>query len=214
MANSLHVRTLLGCFALSLGAAGIAQDDRTPPEAIVLESESMTMDLTNSLFVARRPRITQGNLSIEAEEATATSIDFTEQSEWRFTGVKITVGTAVMEAGSAVFTFDNERLSRGELSGTPVTFSDFDDVRQMPIVGRAQKMSYDYVARKLRMIGEAWVQRGRTEMFGCDLNYDFAAAERDAGLVVTMDSDDCADKFRVRVVPNPDEEPAATDAPR
>jgi lipopolysaccharide transport protein LptA len=127
--------------------------------------------------------------------------------------VKLTVGTAVIEAGSGVFTFVEERLSRGELTGTPVTFSDFDRVRQTPIQGRAQQMSYDYVARKLRMTGNAWVQRGRTEMFGCDLNYDFAAAERDAGLVVTMDSDECADKFRV-LVRDPDERPDATDGPR
>jgi len=215
MANSFHVKVLLGCFALALGAAGVAQDDSSRREALVLESESMTMDRTSNLFVARRARITQGNLSIEAEEATATSIDFSERSEWRFTGnVRITVNTAVLEAASAVFTFDDERLSRGDLVGTPVAFSDFDAVRQTPIQGRAQQMSYDYVARTLRMTGDARVQRGQTEIVGCDLVYDFAAAERDAGLVVTSGSEDCADRFRMRVVRDPDDEPAATDGPR
>ena len=213
MPHSLLSSLRTSWLALAISFAAGAQNDES--EELVLTSGPITFNGQTNLFEAQAVRITQGNLVIEADDVHATAIDFNEQSEWRFTGnVRITVGTAVIEAGSAVFTFDNERLSRGELSGTPVTFSDFDDVRQMPIVGRAQKMSYDYVARKLRMIGEAWVQRGRTEMFGCDLNYDFAAAERDAGLVVTMDSDDCADKFRVRVVPDPDEEPAATDTPR
>jgi lipopolysaccharide transport protein LptA len=212
MAHSL-VTSLRACaLALAISFAAGAQNDE--PEELVFESGPVTFNRQTNLFEAQAVRITQGNLSIEADHSLATAIDFTEQSEWRFTRVKITVGTAVMEAGSAVFTFDNERLSRGELSGTPVSFSDFDEVRQMPILGRAQQMSYDYVARKLRMIGEAWVQRGRTEMFGCDLNYDFAAAERDAGLVVTMDSDECADKFRVRVLPDPEDQPDATDTPR
>jgi lipopolysaccharide transport protein LptA len=206
---------LLGCFALAFSAVGIAQDDGSQREALVLESESMTVDRTNNLFVARRPRITQGNLNIEAEEATATSIDFNERSEWRFMGnVRITVGTAVLEAASAVFVFEDEQLSRGDLSGTPMRFSDIDQVRQTPIEGRAQQMSYDHVARKLRLVGDASVQRGRTEIVSCDLIYDFAAAERDAGLVVTSGSDDCPGVFRMRVVPDPDDQPDATDAPR
>lgn len=214
MANSLHARVLLGCLALAFGTAGVAQDDGSR-EALVFESESMTADQTTNLFVARRPRITRGNLSIEADEATATSIDFSERSEWRFTGnVRIAVGTAVLEAASAVFTFDDAQLSRGDLLGTPVRFTDFDQVRQTPIQGRAQQISYDNVARKLRMAGDASVQRGRTQVLGCDLIYDFAAAERDAGLVVTSGSVDCEDKFRVLQLPDPDDQPDATDAPR
>jgi lipopolysaccharide transport protein LptA len=213
MANSSPAKALLGCLALLLGDAAVAQDASSERDALVLESESVTVDRTTNLFLAVRPRITQGNLSIEAQESTATSIDFSERSEWRFTGnVRITVGTAVLDAASAVFTFDDERLSRGELTGTPVTFSDFDPVRQAPIQGRAQQMSYDYEARKLRMTGDAWVRRGQTEMMGCDLDYDFAAAERDAGFVVTTASDDC--RFSLRVVPDREDQPAATDAPQ
>jgi lipopolysaccharide transport protein LptA len=211
MAHSLLGSLRAGGLALAIGFAAGAQDSE--PEELVFTSGPLTFNRQTNLFEAQTVRITQGNLSIEADHVLATAIDFTEQSEWRFTSVKLTVGTAVIEAGSGVFTFVEERLSRGELTGTPVTFSDFDRVRQTPIQGRAQQMSYDYVARKLRMTGNAWVQRGRTEMFGCDLNYDFAAAERDAGLVVTMDSDECADKFRV-LVRDPDERPDATDGPR
>jgi len=214
MANSFHVRVLLGCFALALGAAGVAQNDSSR-EALVLDFESVTVDRSTNLFRAVRPQITQGNLSIEADEAVGTSIDFSERSEWRFTGnVRIAVDTAVIEAASAVFTFDDARLSRGELVGMPVRFSDFDEVRQTPIQGRAQRMSYDYVARTLRMTEDAWVQRGQIEVLGCDLIYDFTAAERDAGLVVTSGSADCADRFRVLRRPDPEDRPTATDAPR
>ena len=214
MAYSFHVKTLLGCLALVASAVGVAQDDGDG-EALVLDAETISADREANLFRARRPKITQGNLSIEADEATGTSIDFSERSEWRFTSnVRITAGTAVLEADSAVFTFEDERLSRGELSGTPVTFSDFDQVRQTEIQGRAQTMSYDYIARKLRMTGDAWVQRGQTQVLGCDLDYDFAAAERDTGLVVTSASDECADRFRVLIERDRDEQPAPNDAPQ
>lgn len=215
MANSLNARFLLTCFALPLCAASVAQEAGNPGEPLVFEFESLTADRSSNTFQWRRPKIIQGNLTIEADEATGTSSDFSERSEWRFNGnVRVTADTAVLEAAAAAFTFDDERLSRGELSGTPVTFSDFDAVRQTPIQGRAQQISYDYLARTLRMTGDAWVQRGRIEVVGCDLIYDFAAAERDAGLVVTSGSADCADVFRMLVLPDPEDQPAATDAPR
>lgn len=215
MANSLRVRFLLGCLVVAFEVAGVAQDESGPREALVFDFESLTANRETNLLVARRPKITQGNLSIEADEATGTSIDFSERSEWRFMGgVRITADTAVLEAAEAVFTFDDERLSRGELSGTPVTFADFDKVRNTKIEGRAQRIVYDYVASKLRMTGDAWVRRGQTRVLGCDLNYDFAAAERDTGLVVTSASDDCEDRFRVLIERDRDEQPAPTDAPR
>jgi lipopolysaccharide transport protein LptA len=215
MASSLNIKALLGCLALTLGSTAVAQDADNRRETLVLESGPVTVDPATNLFHASHPKITQGNLSIEADEATGTSIDFSERSEWRFTGsVRIAVDTAVLEATSAVFTFEDGRLSYGELTGTPVRFSDFDKVRQTAIEGQAQQISYDAVVRKLRMTGDAWVQRGQTRVLGCDLNYDFAAAERDAGLVVTSASDECADRFRVLIERDRDEQPAPTDAPR
>lgn len=215
MANSSSVRLLLGYLAVAVGVAGVAQDEGSLREALVFEFESVTADRKTNLFQAQRPKITQGNLSIQADEATATSVDFTESSEWRFTGnVRITSGTAALEAAAAVFTFENERLSRGELSGTPATFSDVDKVRETTIQGRAQQMSYDYVARTLRMSGDAWVQRGRAQVLGCDLIYDFAAVERDAGLWVASGRDDCEDRFRMLFERDRDDQPDAPDAPR
>ena len=80
---------------------------------------------------AQTPRITQGDLTIAADDALATGFEFDEASEWRFTGnVRIEVATAVMEADSAVFTFADGQLSRGELEGTPASFSDTDEATQ------------------------------------------------------------------------------------
>jgi lipopolysaccharide transport protein LptA len=205
MAHSL-LSNLRACgLALAISFAAGAQNDE--PEELVLTSGPITFNGQTNLFEAHAARITQGNLSIEADEVLATAIDFNEQSEWRFKGnVRITIDTAVIEAASAVFTFEQKRLSRGELEGEPVTFTDTDPTRQINISGYAQKMSYDYVARTLRMVENARMQKDNVEMRGCDLIYDFAA-ER-----VTSGSADCADLFRVRVLPK--DQPPSPDSPQ
>jgi len=204
MPHSLLSSLRTSWLALAISFAAGAQNDES--EELVLTSGPITFNGQTNLFEAQAVRITQGNLVIEADDVLATAIDFNEQSEWRFTGnVRITVGTAVIEAGSAVFTFDEERLSRGELEGAPVVFSDVDE-KQRSVTGNAQKMSYDYVARTLRLTDGAWVRLDKREIRGCDLIYDFAA-ER-----VTSGSVDCADLFRVRVLP--DDEPSPPDPPQ
>jgi len=208
MAHSVANFSALALAALTLSVAATAQDGRGTQE-LLLDSESLSFDRQTNLIELKAPRITQGNLRIEADEALATGTDFDERSEWRFKGnVRITVDTAVLEADSAVFTFESQQLSRGELEGSPASFTDFDKTRQASITGRARKMSYDYIGRTLRMTDNAWVQRDKLEMQGCDLIYDFGA-ER-----VTSGSADCVDLFRVRVLPDQDEQDAPTDPPR
>lgn len=207
MARSLVSSLLFGGLTLVFALAAGAQRNSGRAEELVFESESMSFDLQNNLIQARRPRIRQGDLHIVADEAVATGIEVDKASEWRLTGrVRIEVGTAVLEASSAVFTAADEQLSRGELVGEPVSFSDVDTAQQTRITGRAQRMSYDYIARTLRMY-DASVQKGNTEIQGCDLIYDFKA-ER-----VTSGSADCTDRFRMRRLPG-SEARAAPDAPQ
>ena len=112
------------------------------------------------------------------------------------------------EADSAVFAFEQEKLSRGELEGAPATFADAGSARAKPIQGGANKLSYDYVARTLRMSGDAWIHKDQYEIKGCDLIYDFAD-ER-----VTSGSADCAELFRIRVLSNQNAQaPAAAPPP-
>jgi lipopolysaccharide transport protein LptA len=202
----------LCCCALALAAESpaAAQDDRAKGEELVFQSESLTFDRQSNLMQARSPRITQGDLRIMADEAVATGIEFDKPSEWRFTGnVRLEVGTTVIEADKSVFTFDNEQLSRGELEGTPVSFTDVDTATQRSVTGRAEKMSYDYIGRTMRMTGSpARVQKNNIEMQGCDLIYDLA----DGGM--TSGSTDCADLFRLRVLPNTEERAATPDRPQ
>lgn len=194
--------------ALAL-AATLAAGAQEGNEELEFTSGELVLDRQTNMMRAHAPRITQGNVTIAADDALATAFEFDEAGELRLTGnVRMEIDSAVMEADSAVFTFARGQLSRGELEGAPVSFSDTDETSESSVTGRAGKMSYDYVARTLRMMGEASVQLDRREVLGCDLIYDFGA-ER-----VTSGSADCQGGFRVRVRRDAEEQTAAPDPPQ
>jgi lipopolysaccharide transport protein LptA len=186
--------TLHGCaVALTVAVAAGAQNNDADDE-LQFSSDSLVLDGPTNMMRAQQPRITQGNLRIAADDALATGFEFDKAGELRLTGnVRVDVDAASMEANSAVFTYANGQLSRGELEGTPVSFSEVDAATQRKVTGHAGKMSFDNVARTLRMTGDASVQLDSREVLGCDLIYDFRA-ER-----VTSGSADCEGGFRVRV---------------
>lgn len=195
MANFPH-KFWAYAFAIAAHAALAAQSGGEP-EDLLLDSASLTLDSKTNLIQLIKPRISQGNLVIEADEALATGVEFDSRSEWRFTGnVRITVDNAVIAANSAVFTFEQQRLSRGELTGRPATFSDANPAREKPISGGADKITYDSVERTLRMSENAWIHKDQYEIQGCDLIYDFDDERVNSG------SADCADLFRLRVLSN------------
>ena len=167
----------------------------------------MTIDRKTNLFHLREPRITQGAMTIQADEALATGVDFNEHSEWRFTGhVRINVDSALLEADRAIFTFDADRLARGELDGRPATLTDHNATHKEPVRGGANKLVYDYAAHTLRLSEHAWINKGQTEIQGCDLIYDFND-ER-----VTSGSSDCGEAFRIRILSQADEAPNRADS--
>ena len=201
--------TLRGsAFAFAVAFAAGAQDNNAAEE-LQFSSDTLVLDGQTNMMRAQQPRITQGNLHIAADDALATGFEFDEAGEFRLTGnVRVDVDTASMQASSAVFTYANGQLSRGELEGTPVRFSEVDAATQRRVTGHAGKMSFDNVARTLRMTGDATVQLDSREVLGCDLIYDFRA-ER-----VTSGSADCEGGFRVRVRRDSEERAAAPDPPQ
>ncbi len=121
MARSLLVSILRPC-ALTLAFALPAGAQNNDDEVFQFESGPLVLD--GEMMRAKAPRITQGNLRIAADDVLATGIEFDESGEFRLTGnVRIDVDTAFMEADAAVFTYAKGRLSRGELQGTPVSFT-------------------------------------------------------------------------------------------
>jgi lipopolysaccharide transport protein LptA len=186
------------CSALAAQEGGRSQN-------LVLDADALT--LNRQTIEARRPRIVQGNIRIEADESVANAVDFEHASEWRFKGhVKITVDATVLEADSAVFTVDQEQLARADLEGSPATFTNRESNQESPVHGGARRLIYDNVAHTLRLSGNAQITKEKYAIQGCDLIYDFKVERWSSG------SEDCgAEGFRV-IVPQkakPQTPPAA-----
>jgi lipopolysaccharide transport protein LptA len=191
---------------LALSNAGHAQEpgDDGSQQALELESGPLDFDGQANLFQAKAPRIRQGDLYIAADNLVANSVEFDSTSEWRFDGnVRIEAGATVMNADSAVFTFEKERLARGELEGAPASFTHVDAERQKPASGTANKILYDDVARTLRLSGDVLFQRDRTEWQGCDISYNLTTEGFSSG------DSDCGIRMR-RVVPDSDRQDDST----
>jgi lipopolysaccharide transport protein LptA len=140
----------------------------------VLDVDAMNFNRQTNLFEARRPRIVQGNMHIEADESVATGADFEQSTEWRFKGhVKITVDATVLEASSAVFMLEQGQVSRADLEGTPASFTNRESNQQTPVRGSARKLEYDHIARTLHLFGDAQISKEQYEIRGCDLIYEF-----------------------------------------
>jgi lipopolysaccharide transport protein LptA len=195
MAPSFLTKLCACGLVLAYGLAGGAQESDNDKQELVFESGPLVFDGEANVFRMEAPKIRQGDLYLEADNAVATSVEFDAASEWRLTGnVRIEAGDAVMDADSAVFTFDQRRLTRGELSGRPASFTHFNPERQKPFSGTADVLSYDSVADTLRLTGNVLLQRDQSEVQGCDILYNL---ETDG---FTSGDSDCG--IKVRVVPD------------
>ncbi len=205
MANSIDRLQLLGAALLMsvLSAAG-AQDDPLP---IALDAESSSFDRQTNRVEFRRLTISQGDMSISADEAVATGLDF-EEGEWRFTGnVTFTVESARINADSALMTFMDNELQSAELVGDPATLEDLGDTDAEPVRGGAARLVYDNAAQIMRMLDSAWFASGQNEFRGCDLVYDLAQEK------LTSGSSDCGEPVVITIVPRNEEDEERESSP-
>jgi lipopolysaccharide transport protein LptA len=207
MAHSLLVNLCACGLVLASGLASVAQESSRNRQELVFESGPLTFNSQTKVFEIEAPRIRQGDLFVSADAAVATSIDFESASEWRFQGnVRIESGAAVIGADSAVFTFTEEQLSRGEIAGSPATFTHTVPERPKPTTGTADSISYDHDAGTLRMSGNALLRREQNEIQSCDLIYNLMTEGFSSG------NSDCGFRL-VRVAPESDQRGGPTPPP-
>ncbi len=196
MAFSIHNKLLFLGIAVGITCgAGAAE-----PLPISLDAESSSFDRQANTVVFKRLTITQGDMVIRAAEAVAQGLDF-EQGEWRFSGqVSFAVENASIEADSATITFTANALQSAELVGTPARFVQVIEDSEEPFSGGANTLSFDNVARIMRMLGDAWFQQGPNEFRGCDLIYDLDQEQ------ITSGSSDCGQPIVITILPRTEDD--------
>jgi lipopolysaccharide transport protein LptA len=179
-----------GAMADAMAASPQIQSDRP----ITLDARSSDFDYRNSTLVFKGVKIAQGGLAIEADEATATGLDFAD-SQWTFRGnVKITVPGGGLASDDARITFAKNEIASALITGRPATF---EQQRDKGVArGRARRIEYDFGAGTVRLTDGAWLTDGTNEIDGRTLVYSMKDQRVLAAAVEQQDQ-------RVRITINP-----------
>ena len=161
---------------LAAGAAlGAPVRDASPlqlsdAQPIQLEARSSDFDYKNNTLVFHGVRIAQGGLAIEAEDGTATGLDF-KDSHWLFKGnVRITMPGGSLTADQARIAFAANLISIAEITGSPARF---EQKRDKGVArGRARHIEYQPAAGTVRLTEDAWLSDGNNEISAATLVYN------------------------------------------
>jgi lipopolysaccharide transport protein LptA len=201
-------RAALLCAALLACGASPAQDKpgglpaRNSQLPIDLQAASSDFDYKNNSLLFKRVKITQGQLQVMAQEASASGLNF-DNSEWTLTGeVQILVPDGKLESNSAQVTFRNNEIVRAVIKGTPATFEQKLKDKGQLARGKAQAIEYDVQAATVRLTGGAWLTDGPNEIRGNTLIYDI-------GKQRVVANPDEKDPGGVRITINPQNPPPA-----
>ena len=168
-ASLLVASSLVAHLLSGPGAFGAALADATLP--VSLDAASSDFDYRNNLLIFRKVRIAQGDITVEADEATATGLDF-ENSEWKFTGdVRIRMPNGLLDSDSATVTFRGNQIAHARIDGMPAEFEQ-RRVEQEVARGRAGTIEYDVTRGTVELKDEAWLSDGKNEITGQTLVYD------------------------------------------
>lgn len=158
-----------GALLSASASRGASLTDATKP--ISLDAASTNFDYRNNLLTFRKVRIAQAGMSVEADEATATGLDF-ENSEWQFTGaVHIRMPNGLLDSDSATITFRSNQITHARIAGSPATFQQ-ERVEQQVARGRAGTIEYDVTRGTIELKDKAWLSDGKNEITGQTLVYD------------------------------------------
>jgi len=171
-------RAAILCAALLACAASAAEEKagrlaaRNSQQPIDLQAASSDFDYKNNSLLFRRVKITQGQLQVMAQEASASGLNF-ENSEWKLTGdVQILVPDGKLESNSAQVTFRNNEIVRAVIKGAPASFEQKLKDKGQLARGKAETIEYNVQASTVRLAGQAWLTDGTNEIRGNTLIYD------------------------------------------
>jgi lipopolysaccharide transport protein LptA len=155
--------------------ASVSIAARVEQQAIVIEAQSSEMDLKNNNLIYRRIRLSQGNMSIVADVAQGTGVDF-ENSHWVFRGnVRIAMAQGQLTSDEADITFVKKLLSKAVVNGKPAAFEQKLAKSGKLAKGHADTINYDVANGVVHFSKNAWLSDGEREILGESLKYNVLA---------------------------------------
>src|ERR1700761_7856667 len=148
MADSF-LKRLMACAllttALAANSAPVLKRDAKAP--ILLEAQATTIDLKTNSAVFSKIKISQGTMSITADEGKATqqrSADlYFENNVWYFKGnVRISLENGQLNSDDAQITFVNSVLTKAVANGKPAAFQETTPRNGKLAKGNADTIDY------------------------------------------------------------------------
>ena len=181
-------------------AAAVARDRQDP---ILLDAQSTTIDLKTNSAVFTRIRISQGTMSITADQGQASqqrSPDmYFENNVWNFRGnVKITMDQGQLFSDDAQITFVNSLLSKAVVNGKPASFEQTVAKTGKLAKGSAESIDYDAAKHVVRFLKNGYLSNGDNEIRGQSLKYDVLAQK-----VIAEEAEQNSQRVRIIITPPP-----------
>jgi lipopolysaccharide transport protein LptA len=160
------------------------------------------VDFRTGKTIMHNVSVSQGDVSITADRAEATGLDF-KDSRWVFTGdVRIKAEQrGSMRSDRAEVEFHNNRIARATIKGDPAEFEQRRTASNQMARGRAGRIMYEVGAGTVRFADNAWLTNGDNEISGPVLVYDIRQ-EKVQG-----------ERVRITIVPKPAAERPQPESP-
>jgi lipopolysaccharide export system protein LptA len=198
----LAICALLIPFARANAAAQVApkRDRQTP---ILLDAQSTSIDLKTNSAVFGKVRISQGTMSITADQGQASqqrSADlYFENNVWNFKGnVKITMDSGQLTSEDAQITFVNSLLSKAVVNGKPAAFEQTVSKTGKMAKGSADTIDYDANKHVVRFLKDAYLNYGDNDLRGQALKYDVLSQK-----VIAEESEQNSQRVHITITPPP-----------
>jgi len=157
---------------LVCGTAVAAATPQLGNEEIDLTADVVRLDPRRDLHeMSGNVRISQGEMSMEAEKATASAMQ-TDHSLWTFErSVHIRTADADLQSDTASAAFANGQIAQAVAKGTPALFEQRNAAADKRVRGRANKIEYDFDKGTVKLTDNVWFAQGGNEFRGDTLIY-------------------------------------------
>jgi lipopolysaccharide transport protein LptA len=175
MADSIPKVIVLFALCALAPAGSRARAEHMEQQSISLDAQSSELDYKNNNLEFHKVRIAQGGMSVAADQAQATGLDF-ENARWVFRGnVKITMDQGQLTADDAEVIFAKKLLAKAIVNGKPASFEQPIAKTGKLAQGHADTIDYDVAKGVVHLSKSAWLSDGQNEIRGESLKYNVLA---------------------------------------
>jgi len=206
-ASSLKLMFLFALLSLAArsGAATAFKHDAGAP--LLLDAQSITIDLKTNSAVFGKIKISQGPMSITADEGKATqqkSADlYFDNNVWFFKGnVKTTLEQGQLTSDDAQITFVNKLLTKAVANGKPAAFVETESKNGKFAKGHSDTIDYDSSKHLVRFLKDAYLSNGDNDIRGESLKYDVLGQK-----VIADEAEQNSKRVHITITPPPKSKP-------